>query len=146
MRTVDRFGARLVAPANSAFTAAVSARRHLLALLLVPLMSLGLAGCDSGHAAVRGGNPQRGIRLIERDGCGTCHVIPGIDGADGVVGPPLTGVGRRIYLAGVLRNTPNNMTEWLVHPQAVIPGNAMPNMGLSDRQARDIAAYLYTLR
>lgn len=73
-------------------------------------------------------------------------MIPGIENANGDVGPPLIAVGRRIYLAGVVRNTPEGMVTWLRNPQAVVPGNAMPNMHLDERDARDIAAYLYTLR
>ncbi|HZD88573.1 MAG TPA: c-type cytochrome [Pseudolabrys sp.] len=92
------------------------------------------------------GNPQMGARLIERAGCGACHLIPGIAGASGLVGPPLTHMGNRIYVAGVLRNTPSNMITWLMEPQKVVPGNAMPDMSLTRKQARDIAAYLYTLR
>jgi cytochrome c2 len=93
-----------------------------------------------------GGNAKHGKALIATNGCGSCHQIPGIGGADADVGPPLTRVGRRIYIAGVLRNTPDAMIEWLRNPQAIVPGNAMPDMGLSERDARDIAAYLYTLR
>jgi cytochrome c1 len=55
-------------------------------------------------------------------------------------------MGRRIYIAGKLRNTPANMVRWLRNPQAVVPENVMPNMGLTQEQARDIAAYLYTLK
>ena len=73
-------------------------------------------------------------------------MIPGVKGADGLVGPPLAMIGRRIYIAGVRRNTPENMIAWLQDPQAVVPGNVMPNMGLSRRDAIDIAAYLDTLR
>lgn len=88
----------------------------------------------------------RGSALIRQNGCGACHMIPGIENANGDVGPPLIAVGRRIYLAGVVRNTPEGMVTWLRNPQAVVPGNAMPNMHLDERDARDIAAYLYTLR
>lgn len=73
-------------------------------------------------------------------------MIPGVKGADGLVGPPLAMIGRRIYIAGVRRNTPENMIAWLQDPQAVVPGNVMPSMGLSRRDAIDIAAYLDTLR
>jgi cytochrome c2 len=55
-------------------------------------------------------------------------------------------MGSRIYIAGVLRNTPDNMIAWLRNPQAIVSGNAMPNMGLDRKQAQDIAGYLYTLR
>jgi cytochrome c2 len=118
--------------------------RRLTALLMTSL-ALGLAGCQKNRTTIVPGDPQHGVALIKQNGCGTCHMIPGVDGADGLVGPPLTMMGRRIYIAGVRRNTPENMTAWLQNPQAVVPGNAMPNMGLSQNDARDVTAYLYTL-
>lgn len=111
-----------------------------------------LAGCydemqqyTSVHQPV-GGNPEIGATLIQQFGCGTCHTVPGIAGADGEVGPPLGNMARRVYIAGVLRNSPNNMIAWLENPQAIVRGNAMPDMGIDRTQAQDIAAYLYTLR
>jgi cytochrome c2 len=107
-----------------------------------------LAGCDD-HPANRpgvSGDIRHGMQLIRQNGCGACHQIPGIDDANGFVGPPLNAIGRRIYIAGVQRNTPQAMIAWLQNPQAIVPGNAMPNMGLSEPDARDITAYLYTLR
>lgn len=95
---------------------------------------------------VPGGDPRRGHTLVAQFGCGGCHTIPGVTGAHGNVGPPLTRIGDRIFIAGVLRNTPENLVHWVQHPQQVVPGNAMPEMGISDAQARDIASYLYTLR
>lgn len=92
------------------------------------------------------GDAKQGEALIREIGCGSCHSIPGITGADGLVGPPLDHMGRRQFLAGILRNTPDNMLTWLRWPQSVVPGNAMPDMGLSAEQARAIAAYLYTLQ
>jgi cytochrome c2 len=107
-----------------------------------------LAGCGDQPASSSTvpGDISRGMQLIRQNSCGSCHQIPGIDEANGFVGPPLTGIGRRIYIAGVQRNTPQGMIAWLQHPQAIVPGNAMPDMGLSERDARDIAAYLFTLR
>lgn len=93
-----------------------------------------------------GGDPRNGAKQIVEIGCGACHTIPGITGADALVGPPLEKVGRRIFLAGYLRNTPDNMIAWLKNPQTILPGNAMPDMHLTQQQARDIAAYLYTLK
>ena len=93
-----------------------------------------------------GGDPAHGAALIRDYGCGSCHQIPGVANADGLVGPPLSNIGVRVYLAGMLRNTPDNMVFWLRHPQQVVPGNVMPDMGMSASDARDIAAYLYTLR
>lgn len=95
---------------------------------------------------VMGGDAHRGPRLIKAFGCGGCHSVPGVKGARGNVGPPLTRIGERTYIAGMLRNTPSNMVRWIRDPQGVVPGNAMPNMGVSEADARDIAAYLYTLR
>lgn len=121
------------------------ARRRLAGLLLASI-ALGLAGCQDEQTPAMSAGVKHGIALIEQNGCGTCHMIPGVKGADGLVGPPLAMIGRRIYIAGVRRNTPENMIAWLQDPQAVVPGNVMPNMGLSRRDAIDIAAYLDTLR
>jgi cytochrome c2 len=84
--------------------------------------------------------------MVVARGCGACHVIPGIEGADGVVGPPLTMIGRRIFIAGLLRNTPQNLAAWVFDPQRFVPGNAMPATGLTQAQAMDVAAYLETIR
>lgn len=91
-----------------------------------------------------GGDPDRGEAAIGKYGCGACHQIPGIPGARGRVGPSLKGVSGRIMLAGRLSNTPPNMIYWVQHPQLVEPGTDMPELGMSDQDARDIAAYLYT--
>jgi len=98
---------------------------------------------DTEPAAATGGSAQRGATLIRSVGCGRCHSIPGIRGADGAVGPPLNAFSRRTYIAGQLPNSPDNLVRWLVDPPAVEPGTAMPSLGLSPEQARDIAAYLY---
>ena len=93
-----------------------------------------------------GGDPKRGALVIIRGSCGDCHEIPGIQAAHGLVGPPLAHFGRRTVVAGMLPNTPENLAWWIRHPQAVVPGNAMPEAGLTDQQARDAAAYLYSLK
>jgi cytochrome c2 len=66
--------------------------------------------------------------------------------ADGNVGPPLMRIGTRVYIAGYIRNSPENMSVWLQDPQKVLPGNAMPSMGISLKDSRDITAFLYTLQ
>jgi cytochrome c2 len=124
--------------------------RAIQALLPALLVAWSISSARRGEAADTspgplGGDPKRGADEIRNAGCGSCHRIPGIAGADGLVGPPLDVISRRIYLAGVLRNTPENMIAWLQNPQRFVPGNAMPNMNLSEAQSRDIAAYLYTL-
>ena len=97
---------------------------------------------DAASAADAG----RGKKAINQYACVTCHEIPGIVGANAPVGPPLKEIGTRGFIAGVLPNTPENMVRWLRHPQAVSPNSAMPDLGVSERDARDIAAYLSTLR
>ncbi len=107
-------------------------RLILLALTL-------LAACDrhaDRHAASRA--------LIAAQ-CAACHTVPGVAIARGQVGPPLAGIARRTTLAGRLPNTPANMRHFLLHPQAVHPGGAMPDMGLTPAQADAIADYLATL-
>jgi cytochrome c2 len=101
---------------------------------------------DSSGPRPRVGDPRLGQRLIGDIGCGSCHVVPGVSGADGMVGPPLDHMGRRQIIAGMLRNTQDNMVKWLRFPQQVVPGNAMPDMGLTEDQAKAIAAYLFTLQ
>lgn len=145
MRAITLIAAVPRAPGEAEPARFHRARRRLTGLLIASL-AVGLAGCHEVRTTAVPGDPKHGIALIRQNGCGTCHVIPGVEGADGLVGPPLTMMGRRIYIAGVSRNTPENMTAWLQNPQAVVPGNAMPNMGLSRKDALDVAAYLYTLR
>jgi cytochrome c2 len=119
-----------------------------LALLTVVLA---LAGCDRESADVSAaqltdGNPARGRAIVRAYGCTSCHVTPGVRGDQGLVGPPLTGMASRGYIAGVLVNEPKNMIRWIRDPQGVDSLTAMPNMGVSERDARDIAGYLYTLK
>jgi cytochrome c len=121
----------------------------VVTVLSLSLLGAALAGCDGDKAAASdnvNGDPKRGAELIQSFGCGGCHNIPGIANANGNVGPPLQRVGTRVYIAGLLRNSPDNMAFWIEDPQAVLPGNAMPRMGISKDEARDIAAFLFTLR
>ena len=123
----------------------IAARLVATALAFFPF-----CGCDDEAGdtarALTGGEPQRGKAAIGQYGCATCHTIPGIPGANALVGPPLTRMGGRSYIGGVLRNNPPNMIRWLENPPQVDPLTAMPNLHLSEADARDIASYLYTLR
>jgi cytochrome c2 len=92
------------------------------------------------------GDSVAGKAAIGRFGCGSCHQIRGVPGALGGVGPSLTGLPQRSELAGHLANTPANMVRWIRDPQGVAPGNGMPDLGVGEQDARDIAAYLYTLK
>lgn len=95
--------------------------------------------------ATRPGDAQAGRRALQQYLCATCHRIPGIVGATRDVGPPLAGMGTRTLIAGVLPNTPENMERWLMEPKAIAPRSAMPDLGVTAQDARDIAAFLATL-
>ena len=93
-----------------------------------------------------GGDARLGQTEIRKYGCNTCHEISGVPGARGLIGPRLDGIGQRYYIAGELPNTPDNLMLWIEHPRQVEPRTAMPEMGVTEQDSRDIAAYLYTLR
>lgn len=110
------------------------------------LLALALAACGEDVAHEAPGDAQNGKLLLRQFGCGTCHEIPGVADAAGRVGPPLDGVAGRIYLGGVVPNTPDNMSAFIRHPQRFAPRTAMPELGVSEAHARDMVAHLYTLR
>ena len=97
-------------------------------------------------AVVPGGDAARGAEVIRARECGTCHRIPGIRNADGLAAPPLDWMARRTYIAGRAPNNPETMVQWVRAPETIDPATAMPNLGLSAQQSRDVAAYLFTLR
>ena len=127
-------------------------RRLKLAVALSVVVAALLAVASCGGAAAEraaemtGGEPARGRAKIRQYGCATCHTIPGIPEADGLVGPPLGRIASRTYIAGVLTNSPQNMIRWIRDPQGVDRLTAMPNLGVTEEDARDIASYLYTLK
>ena len=127
-----------------------SVARGVAIVLALVVADCGKPSNDPSRAGsrrvVQGGDARQGSILIAQFGCGGCHAIPGISNARGVVGPPLGNIADRLIIAGMLANTPENMTAWLEAPQSIVPGNAMPNMGLKPAEARNVAAYLYTLR
>ncbi len=120
---------------------------------LVALSALGggVAACTGSTPGrepppqVEGGDPQRGSGLIQHYGCGACHIIPGVRGADGLVGPPLIHWARRGYIAGELENNGDNLVRWVEGPQEVETGTDVPDLNVTEQEARDIAAYLYTI-
>lgn len=114
--------------------------------LTILMLCLLLAACqsDSGAPAL-GGDPENGRLLLRQFGCGSCHEIPKVAAARGKVGPPLSGIASRVYIAGVLANTPENMAAFIRHPQKAAPRTAMPDLGVTEPHARDMVAYLYTL-
>jgi cytochrome c len=99
---------------------------------------------DSIAQAITGGDLRRAPALLRRYGCAGCHTIAGIPGADGQSGPSLTGLRHRVYIAGVTTNSPDNLIRWIVSPQSLSPRTAMPATGITEAEARDVAAFLYT--
>jgi len=97
-------------------------------------------------APLRAGDVERGKLALGQYACHACHTIPGITSALPNVGPPLQGLASRSLIAGKLVNTPDNLVLWIRDPKAVKPLTAMPDMGVSELDARDMAAYLATLR
>lgn len=113
----------------------------------------------SGHFAIWGldrhpvpprlyapnGSADRGRERLIEYGCGACHVIPGIQQATGLVGPPLDRLRDQIYIGGVLYQSPQNLARWISDPKTVDPRTAMPDLGVSPEEAQDMAAYLYAV-
>jgi cytochrome c2 len=117
-------------------------KRCYPALVLV----LSLAACSKLPTIepLTGGNPQAGQKLIDAYGCASCHQIKGIAHADSRVGSSLKDIRESSYVAGMLPNSADNLMKWIEHPSAINPKTAMPELGVTSAQARDIAAYLYS--
>jgi cytochrome c len=99
------------------------------------LLAPALAACQQQNETTR----------LIADRCGACHIVPGVAGANGRVGPSLAGIGRQQIIAGNFPNSRPAMTAWISRPQSLLPGNAMPDTGLTPEQAAAVADYLYTL-
>jgi cytochrome c len=118
-------------------------RVGLLSILTV------LTGCGLWIPEARevpDGDPRRGRLALEENGCGYCHYIPGVENADGKIAMPLDDWGDRQLIAGQFPNTIENMIPWIQNPQAMLPNTTMPNISVTDQEARDMTAYLFTLR
>jgi cytochrome c2 len=124
-------------------------RLSLPVLKVVVCLAAGLiSGCKERTAVLAASAvpAQRGAAAITTYGCGKCHTIPGIDEAKGAVGPPLEFIARRTYIAGNFPNTPDTLAHWIMAPQTMKPKTAMPSLGLTESQSRDVVAYLETLQ
>lgn len=114
---------------------------------LVPIL-LALGACQSApddRHAMPGADPQAGLRLIQEVGCGSCHTIPGLAWPQGQVGPALAKFADQTLIGGRLPNRPDVLAAYVRNAPALTPGTTMPPMPLSEDEARDVAAYLYTL-
>lgn len=118
-------------------------RSALGAACLLVACALGACGGKS-ETPVAGADPDRGRSVIVAYGCGACHVIPGIPEANGTVGPSLASFSQQRFVAGELPNTIENTVRWIMNPPGIHPETVMPDLGLTESQARDVAAYLYS--
>lgn len=116
------------------------------ALLFVLLCAACTGREPSKPVAVPGADAARGREALERFDCHVCHVIPGVTGTPGQVGPSLAHYARRTYLAGKFPGDPALLARWIMDPPALAPRTAMPATGVSEAEARDMAAYLLALR
>lgn len=121
-------------------------RLAAIAVVLFAATGCGQSASRSELPAAATGNIERGRALLAQYQCGSCHTIPGVRSARGQVNASLAGFGQRSYIAGRLANGPQLLAQWIMQPQAMVPGTLMPSMGVSERDARDIAAYLLDLR
>jgi cytochrome c len=130
--------------------------RKALVIVIIALAVLATALYAQRHSArsyarreairLTGGSPEHGRELVSHYGCNACHTIPGVAGPQSTVGPPLDRIINREFLAGELPNTSANMQRWIREPHSVEPKTAMPDMGVTEQDAKDITAFLYTLR
>jgi cytochrome c len=126
-------------------------RRRTTSVAEIALILLAIAACSSSKDTfsarqVPGGHASNGRNYMAAAGCGSCHIIPGVVNARGMVGPSLEHFAQRSFIAGEVPNTTDNLVKWIVNPPSIEPKTAMPVLGVTPTEARDIAAYLYQLR
>lgn len=122
-----------------------------LVLFVAITATMSVSACDRRSAYEEGsyiahGNPRHGLALIKGYGCAACHIIPGAPGGRANIGPNLVHFRNRMYIGGVMPNSPENLQKWIEDPKSVDTLTAMPNLGVSPTVARDIASYLYSLK
>jgi cytochrome c2 len=124
-------------------------------LVLAVVIGAGAAGANywrerqkqKEHAvAMTRGDPDKAKSHLAYYGCAACHTIPGMRVPGGLAAPPLSGISKRLYLGGAVPNSPENLVRWIVNPKQFTSQTAMPVTGISEREARDVAAYLYRLQ
>lgn len=124
-------------------------------VFLVLLLTIATA-CNRGEAAKTSGgasapaaigNAGRGPELAAQYGCNVCHIIPGVEGPQGSLGPSLQGLGSRPTISmGAVQNTPANLVQFIQNPAALNPQSSMPPMAIAENDAKDLVAYLVTLK
>jgi cytochrome c len=120
----------------------------IVAIVGIGIVALGVSTLNQSPApyrAVPGGDAKRGRKALVKYQCGTCHRIPGVEGANGTRGQSLAGLALRMDLVGAIPNTPADVVRWIRDPKEVYPQTVMPTLNVSEQEALDMVAYLYTL-
>lgn len=129
-------------------------RKYAFSPTLLPVLFAGLACVPTGVQAQDNSatTPKQDHILIERGKallgqyqCGSCHTIPDVPIARGPVAQPLDAWSQRSYIAGRVPNRPDTLARWIIAPQSLVPGTAMPSMGVSPEDAQAMAAFLFSL-
>ena len=115
------------------------------ALLAAALLLAACGDKSETPRTIAGADPERGLAVIERVGCAACHQIPGVDWPQGMAGPSLEGFGASPMIGGRFPNQPDVLTAWLIDAPSLSPETGMPPMPLTEAEARDVAAWLYSL-
>src|SRR3954451_12489730 len=116
----------------------------LVLLSAIPIVLSSRAQDDRVARAMTRGEPTPAPAILRRYRCTGCHTIPGVPGAYGLVGGSLADIRRRVYVGGTANNSPETLIRWIVLPQSFSSSSAMPATGISEAEARDVAAYLYS--
>ena len=111
--------------------------------------SLAVPACDGPPdiaPRIESANPDRGRLLAVSKGCASCHNFPDVRWPRGGLGPPLAGFADQGLIAGRLPNQPGYLMRFIRDAPAFVPQGAMPATPMSDQDAKDVTAYLLTLR
>lgn len=128
-------------------------RKYAFSPTLLPVLFVGFAcACAGAQGQDKSTSApesriliERGKALLGQYQCGACHAIPDVPISRGPVAQPLDAWGKRSYIAGRLPNTPEVLAQWIMAPQKLVPGTAMPSMGVSANDAQAMAAFLFSL-
>ena len=108
-----------------------------------------LMACDGppdGTPTLSDASVANGLQLVVDKGCAACHTFPDVKWPRGGLGPALEGFGRQGLIAGRLPNQPGMLMQFVRRAPALVPGTAMPAIWMTDEEARDVTAYLLTLK
>lgn len=100
----------------------------------------------SPAVAPKEASAKRGRELFRSNTCMNCHSINGVSTAT-EIGPDLSHLaGRETLVAGALKNTPDDLVQWLMNPHRIKPGAHMPAFGFKKDDLYDLSSYLEGLK